>query len=160
MIVKRFASLTSRLVLITVALVATVSLLLALGTTLVLRSYLLNQLDDKVHGALERAAQADVFSQQGHGAPPLDPDGDGDVRGNGVGTLTARFAGASAAGQVIGGTVRSSPYLTPEQLNQLHDVPGNATPRTVTLEGLGHFRVAAIGDPANMIVAGLPTSEV
>ncbi len=65
-----FASLTSRLVLITVALVALVSLLLGAATTLVLRGYLMGQLDGKVHGSLERAAQADVILPERRSGEP------------------------------------------------------------------------------------------
>jgi len=156
--VKRFASLTSRLVLITVALVASVSLLLALGTTLVLRTYLLNQLDAKVHGALERAAQADVFAAGGPGGPPGDPDGDADVHGQGIDTLVVRYAGSAARGQLL--TPSGFQDLSAEQLGELRTVRTDGGHHTISIEGLGHYRVSAIGNGTNMLVVGLPTSEV
>src|SRR3954454_25231388 len=85
-----FASLTSRLVLITVVLVAAVSLLLGLATTLVLRSYLTGQLDQKVNDSLDRALAS--YTRGAGGPPPgptADPDGEVDVRGQGVDTWPA-----------------------------------------------------------------------
>ncbi len=61
---------------------------------------------------------------------------------------------------MIGGTLSSSPYLSQEQLSNLHAVPTDGHPHTVSIDGLGRFRVAALGTPTNMIVAGLPTSDV
>ena len=53
------ASLTSRLVLTAVSLVALVSLLVGVATTLAMRDYLTDQLDDEVTAALDRASHAD-----------------------------------------------------------------------------------------------------
>ena len=70
-----------------VSLVALVSLLVGVTTTLAMRSYLYNQLDQEVSAALARASHArpgDVPSP-----PPDDPDDDGDgfrdIRGQGFG---------------------------------------------------------------------------
>ena len=68
-----------RLVLTAVSLVALVSLLVGIATTLAMRSYLINQLDNEVAAALDRASHAG--GDRG-GAPPslppIDRDGDGD----------------------------------------------------------------------------------
>ena len=72
----RFRSLTSRLVLTAVALVAVVSVLVGAATTLAMRGYLIDQLDNEV-------AVASTASQPRRtpGAPaPIDRDGDGDER--------------------------------------------------------------------------------
>jgi two-component system OmpR family sensor kinase len=153
-----FASLTSRLVLITVVLVALVSVLLGLATTLVLRSYLMGQLDQKVHDALTRAVRADVYGPNGPGGPPIDPDGDGDVHGASVDTVTARYAGSTDRGQLL--TAGGFRGLSSDQLDELRDVSTDGHPHTVSLEGLGRYRVAAVGDASNMLVVGLPTHEV
>jgi two-component system OmpR family sensor kinase len=158
-----FPSLTSRLVLITVALVALVSLLLGAATTLVLRSYLMGQLDDKVHASLELAIKAEVNGLGGPGGPP-DPDHDDYVRGQGVDTLTARYVGDTGYGQVLtpgktlGGTRLQD--LTSAQLSELQNVPIDGRAHTVSLDGLGDYRVSAAGGPDNMLLVGLPTSEV
>src|SRR6476659_3321388 len=93
-----FASLTSRLVLITVALVALVSMLLALATTLVLRTYLMDQLDGKVQGSLQRAVDYYTHGGGPPGSLPVDPDRDGDVHGNGIGTVSALFTAGTSTG--------------------------------------------------------------
>src|SRR4249919_779690 len=73
---KRFASLTSRLVATTVLLVAVVALLIASAATLALHSYLTNRLDRDVQASLGQAVQ-----QVEHGAPLGGPgDGDADNR--------------------------------------------------------------------------------
>ena len=63
---KRFASLTSRLVVTAVALVALVSLLIGATTALAMRSYLTDRLDDEVAASLDRALHR----------PPGDAPGD------------------------------------------------------------------------------------
>ena len=159
-----FASLTSRLVLITVALVAVVCLLLGLATTLVLRSYLTGQLDQKVQASLDRAM---AYYNRGAGAPPPgptgDPDGDGDVRGQGVDTLTAVYLAGDQHGQVLNpaddGRTRFK-NLSTEQLGDLRDVPTDGSSHTVSVDGIGEYRVSAVGNSTNrFVVVGLPTKS-
>src|SRR3954453_9137301 len=124
-----FASLTSRLVLITVVLVAAVSFLLGLATTLVLRSYLTGQLDPKVNDSLERAM---AYYSRGAGGPPpgptADPDGDDDVRGQGVDTLTAVYLSGGQHGEVLNpaddGLTRFK-NLTTDQLGEPPGAPAH-----------------------------------
>ncbi|HEX4686013.1 MAG TPA: HAMP domain-containing sensor histidine kinase [Nocardioides sp.] len=160
-----FPSLTSRLVLVTVGLVALVSILLGLATTLVLRNYLMGQLDDKVDASLQLAVRAEVNQLGGPGVPPPDPDHDNDyVRGQGVNTLNARYVGSTAYGRVLtsgqtqGGTRFQE--LTASQLSELQAIPTDGHPQTVSLDGLGDYRVSAVGTSGNMLLVGLPTSEV
>ena len=153
-----FASLTSRLVLITVALVAVVSLVLGTATTLVVRNYLTDQLDQKVNASLHRAIDFYNHGGQGPGAPPADPDGDGDVRGNGIGTVTAVFSGTTSDGQLLGDS--SSPHLSSEQLHDLRTVPVDQQLHTVSIDGLGRYRLIAAGNATDKLVVGLPTHEV
>jgi len=157
-----FASLTSRLVLITVALVALVSMVLALATTLVLRSYLSGQLDAKVHDSLERAYT--FYNSPSGGPPPFDPDGDGDVRGQGVDTMTAWYRPGYQHGEVLApgsheGDTQIEP-LSDTQLDKLQDVPTDGQPHTVSVGVFGTYRVAATGIGGDRLVVGLPTSEV
>jgi len=160
-----FASLTSRLVLITVVLVAAVSLLLGLATTLVLRSYLTGQLDQKVNDSLDRAM---AYYSRGAGGPPpgptADPDGDDDVRGQGVDTLTAVYLSGGQHGEVLNpaddGLTRFK-NLTTDQLGELRDVPTDGESHTVSVDGIGEYRVSAVGSPTStMLVVGLPTKEL
>ena len=62
------ASLTSRLVLTAVSLVALVSLLVGITTTLAMHNYLTDQLDNEVAAALDRASHAAGGGRGG--APP------------------------------------------------------------------------------------------
>src|SRR3954453_18371502 len=160
-----FASLTSRLVLITVVLVAAVSFLLGLATTLVLRSYLTGQLDPKVNDSLERAM---AYYSRGAGGPPpgptADPDGDDDVRGQGVDTLTAVYLSGGQHGEGLNPADDGLPRfknLTTDQLGELRDVPTDGESHTVSVDGIGEYRVSAVGSPtSSMLVVGLPTKEL
>jgi two-component system, OmpR family, sensor kinase len=158
-----FASLTSRLVVITVALVAAVTILVAGATTLVLHRYLQDQLDQKVVDSLHVAA----FPYR-PGAPPPgagDPDGDGDGRGQMDGTVSARwYDGGSGpytehvatheSGQVTVGP------LDQAQLTALSNVPDDGMPHEVDLPGLGSYRAMAETDEDTRLVVGLPTSDL
>ncbi len=122
------ASLTSRLVLTAVSLVALVSLLVGITTTLAMRSYLTNQLDNEVAAALDRALHAG--GDRG-GAPPslppIDRDGDGDefrvIRGQGAGTLTAVLNSSNDHAEVLTSTGMKA--LGSEARAELADVPAD-----------------------------------
>ncbi len=137
-------SLTSRLVITAVALVAVVSLLVGAVTAVGMRSWLLNRLDSDVAESL----------RPGPGGR-LGPFGS-------PGTLQATFVGGSRAGQVI--RVRSD-IIQPESLDSdvlsvLANVGGE--PTTVMLPGLGKYRVMRGRDQRTgvAVVAGLPTTNV
>ena len=96
-------TLTQRLVVTAVALVALVSVLIALATTLAMRSYLDDQLDDDVRASLGRA----------YGAPPprfdddrddsrgrAGDDGPGSL-GQAVGTVSATIDGTTGSGILL-----------------------------------------------------------
>ena len=175
----RPVTLTSRLVVTAVLLVALMSLLVGTATTLAMRGYLHGQLDDEVGKSLARAEQAppDLLEGLLAGAPePTDgpgdddgPDGrDGgrggpDVRGQGVGTLTAYFFDdyEPGLGDVIvdgrDGATEARP-LEAEVFAILDDLPVDGRVREVDLPGLGTYRVAVSDDGSTTKVAtGLPT---
>ena len=167
----RFASLTSRLVITAVALVALVSILLGTVTALAMQSYLTTQLDTEVIKSLERAelapslrptAQANglLGDRPGrNGAPP-------DVRGQGVGTLTAFFLAEDQAGFgdiiVDGENGRTNRrVLDTEALAVLDELPTDGEVRAVSIPGAGAYRVAASSDGATeKVVTGLPVGGV
>jgi len=74
---SRFASLTSRLVLTAVALVAVVSLVIGVTTTLAVRSYLTSRLDDDVRGTLERAQHAHMGEPASRSPAQCEGEGEG-----------------------------------------------------------------------------------
>ncbi len=149
-------SLTSRLVLTTVALVALASVLVAVATTVAMRDYLTGQLDDELQETLDRAV--------GPGPEELDdphPGGPGpdDARGQRVGTLTVRF-----------GDCGPSTVVTAETPGRatVEEVPGNVVddlglhessdePETVSIDGYGRYRVLSDSD---CTLVGLPTDDV
>jgi two-component system OmpR family sensor kinase len=142
----RFASLTSRLVLTTVVIVLLVSVLIGTVTTFAMRSYLTDQLDQNVHQALEREFGP---GPQGLGSP--------------VGTLTARFLdNGGRDGWVLQSgddRARREP-LADAVLDELQDVPTDGQPHTVSLSGLGEYRVVAMAGSGGSGVAGLPSTDV
>ena len=166
---KRFASLTSRLVLTAVGLVVVVAVLLATLSTLVLRAYLNDQLDRDVRATLARAERVPAGFQQLPAGPVNDPDGDGDgppdVRGQAVGTLTViYFDDYTDLGDVItdgdgGRTVRKP--LTDEVLALIDDLPSDGNAHEIDLPDLGSYRVLIGATPdGNKVAAGLPSTDV
>jgi two-component system OmpR family sensor kinase len=154
--VDRFRSLTSRLVLTAVLLVAVVSVLVATATTLALRNQLISQLDAKV-----------VASTHRFQGPPGDdgPRPDGDDFGNqGPGTLLA-LLDKQPDGYVVGDRDQDNQALTNAQLTNLADVPVDGAVHAIDVPTLGSYRVTAIhivlpsGTTAT-VVSGLPTSDV
>ncbi len=155
---RRFASLTSRLVLTAVTLVAVVCLLIAAATTIAMHRYLDGRLDEQV---LDAAAR-----QLGPG-----PTGPGAARFSGDGTLRAVIADSGAANGVIVGGGRG-PGLTlsldDDELSELGDVPADGDLHDVRLRGRGEFRVVSQqvsvrvdGEPqSGVLVVGLPLRDV
>ena len=156
------ASLTARLIITTVALVAIVSLLVVGTTAIVMRSYLNDRLDDQVNQSLNRATAE--FGRNPLGptqrasracgtAPPL-------ARGQAAGSLTALFTDGCSSGLIIPSDgIPSS--LSDEALKALQSVGPDNTPTTIDVPTLGSYRVAAAeGSTGNVIVQGLPTDDV
>jgi two-component system, OmpR family, sensor kinase len=152
--VKYLASLTSRLVLTTVLLVLVVSVLVGAATTLVMRSYLLNQLDDKVQEGVRPAV---LFATRPDGGP-----GPGMQDGTVIGAFPPSGQGESAAYVIEGssnGTFNGA--AQPDAVTaELDEVPSDGSTRTVTLTGLGSYRVVGTAVADGKVVSGLPTSDV
>ncbi|MCD9197090.1 HAMP domain-containing sensor histidine kinase [Aeromicrobium wangtongii] len=154
-------SLTGRLVVTVVALVAVVSLLVAGVATVVMRSYLTGQLDRQVEASLERSQR--VFGGQEQGFDPGD-DRDGrqpppDARGNRDGTLTAIIGTDRSSGFSITSSGEGR-ELSSSALEALEDVEPGHDPVTEHVPGLGSFRVVAAETTAGTLVLGVPTDDV
>ncbi|GAA2129620.1 sensor histidine kinase [Nocardioides bigeumensis] len=160
---RRFASLTSRLVLTAVALVAVVCLLIAAATTLAMHRYLDNRLDEQVLSAASRL---------GTGGGPLGPN---IGRFSGEGSLYAVIADTGEAdGSIVGaGAGAGRPGLTEisldqDELDRLAAVSTDGRPHDIRLRGHGEYRVVANdvsvrvnGVPGQgIVVVGLPAREV
>ena len=153
------SSLTGRLIVTTVALVAVVSILVAGVATIVMRSYLTDQLDEKVEQSLGRAAfQAEV---------DMPPPPTGQTRGQGfgreVGSIEARRSapGLEDGTVVVGGNGGGTRNLSTRSLDALIATGADNAPRTVDLPGLGSYRVASRTTSSGTIVwQGLPTEDM
>ncbi len=149
-------SLTGRLIATAVALVAVISLLVAVVATIVMRAYLTDQLDHQVDAALDRGANA-IQGPRGRPGTQRPPP---DVRGDREGSISAFFDDGSRSGRSITptGNLRQ---LSSKQLAVLDDIVPDKDPVTVTVPELGSFRVAA-GDTrgSGTLVQGIPTKDV
>lgn len=132
-------SLTSRLVLTTVVLVLAVSMLLGAATTLAMRSYLRDQLDHQVEQALRLPPAGGPGAEVGM-VRAIVPDG-GVPRGD--------IVQPGARAEVSGAA-----------LEELVDVPADGTPHSVSVSGLGAYRVIAVDARGGTVVVGLPEDDV
>ncbi|RYU11002.1 sensor histidine kinase [Nocardioides iriomotensis] len=158
-------SLTGRLVATVVALVAVVGVLVGTVTTLAMREYLSNQLDQQVLDAAARGARPFEDGPRGDLGPPPSFGGDEDdeyreARGQGAGTLTAFFpTGSSGLGNVI--TSRSGlREVSTSALAVLQDVPADGRVHTVDLPAFGQYRVTSDSRGPGTVVIGLPTQDI
>lgn len=158
------SSLTNRLIVTAVALVAVVSILVTISATLVMRSYLMNRLDDQLEQSAQRAQ--DKFRGGDPGFRPRTDNGQfcGEppplAQGQGAGSLTAIITSDCFAGLVIpsSGVPRE---LSRSALRALSTVEVGASPRTVEVPALGSYRVLAATTPQdNTLVQALPTDDV
>jgi two-component system OmpR family sensor kinase len=156
-VIRLPASLTSRLVVTAVALVALVSLLVGVATTVAMRSYLFSQLDQEIEDSVRRAP---VFADRP--LPEINPlerpdDFDGPRRS--TGSLVATDLGGALEGEVV--TDDGSQDLTSSALHALANLEPDGESHQVDIPGLGSYRVAATADDDGTIrINGLPTSEV
>jgi two-component system OmpR family sensor kinase len=159
-------SLTSRLVVTAVALVAVVGILVAASATIAMRSYLYDRLDGQVQDALRRPHV--VGSGFGNPGSTGDP-------GTGAGTAVPRFIQpGSVTVLVTAGTITAA-YTTPTKgsttatlsrsaVKALEKVPQDGHAHAVTVAGHGYRVMAATGTDQTgtevLVVAGLRTDDV
>jgi len=146
--VRVFRSLTSRLVITTVVLVLAVSVLLGAATAVAMRGYLHDQLDQQVRESLSHAVRG---GPPGLGAP--------------VGTVIAGFPDSGdASGIIVSGDDPddrvSRPALAADVLDSLESVPSDGDTHTVSLPGLGSYRVATEDVAGGTVVVGIPEHQV
>ncbi len=153
-------SLTTRLVATAVALVALVSVLVVLATTLVMDQYLTSRLDQQVHASLDRAVNPDGHRPGGRGPA----DGDDGAFGKGPqspDTLVAVLSTSTPVGGVLGNNYDEIRTLSTRAVRQLDGLPVDDKARTVSLDELGDYRVVVSRDAENRVLAtGLPMREI
>ncbi len=126
-----------RLVIRVTALVAVVAILLVGLTALATRTALLGQIDKQLDGVANRSQRADPRGQQGPGRQLLLP-------GQPLNSIAALFTedGDARTGQVLVEDRGSTP-LDDAVLDALAAVPVSKDKQSVTLPGLGRYRITA-----------------
>jgi len=147
-------TLTARLVVTAVALVAVVCVLIAGATTLAIRNSLMDRLDADVSSLAD--------SPMGGPRP--------DTHNKGPGTLTFIYTGGSYYGGVVGSDVGGFSSLPNGAADVLQQVPVDGRLRSVDIPGVGSYRVVAktarlfdqnTGQVSQgVLVTGLPLTEV
>jgi two-component system OmpR family sensor kinase len=155
-------SLLTRLVVATISLLAVVCVVVGLLSSLLLREYLVDQRDQQLAAAAQRASA--IFSR----AERLPERHDDDVvagvlnaPGQAVGILNAR---------IVDGTVRQAGFLDHDGVQMLtggaesellRKIPADGEPRTRKIGRLGSYRVVADQRSDDLtLVTGLPLDEV
>ena len=150
-------SLTSRLVVTAVLLVAVVTLSIGVATTIAMRSNLTERLDRDIRASMQRSTKGPGGPYQ---PPPSDDDDDNRFTDrNQPGTLNAGVNGNAAPwGFVV--TSDSKKALSSAALTELGGVPTDGNIHEVTLPGVGEYRVTTLATNLGTVVTGLPTSSV
>ena len=156
---QALASLTSRLVVTTVALVLLVSVLIGTVTTLAMRSYLTDQLDQKVQAA---SMSAEALRDPGPRGPEGPPFGVSIAGTPGL-LIAQRYPGhqpewyAWVTAQRTGGR-STSHQLDSSVADVVGTVPADGQVHEVQVEGLGSYRMMV--SPDGLSAGGLPTRDV
>ena len=156
---SRVATLTSRLVVTAVALVAVVSLLIGTATTLAMRGFLTHQLDQDVNTAATRLRESftEHSDDDGPRSEHFDP------RNQPPGTLLVRLdapTGENDDGRVLGDSPDDNRTLSSAGLATLEDVPDDGAIHSVDLRGFGTYRVTKVDTPIGTLVTGQPSRDV
>jgi len=146
-------TLSSRLVVTAVVLVAVVSVLIGAATALRMRSYLTGQLDEKVQSSALRVDGPGM----GHGPPPGDTSCN-EFGNQGPGTLVA--CPESGEGFVLADQPGDEEPLPDEEVQALSEIPSDRQVHEVEVGGRGTYRVTAIDTDSGLLVTGLPTADV
>lgn len=156
-------TLTSRLVVTAVALVAVVGVLVGLSATLVMRNILTDRLDEQVVDAARRPGPV-VYESRNF------PD-DGPVPGNGgrafspqaAGTLYVTVSANTTTTQTIGGILGadgSFQAIDPATLVQLASLDTGNTPDSVEVSGKTYHVLVTRVSATETRIVGLPTDEI
>lgn len=150
-------SLSSRLVVTAVVLVAVVSLLIGAVTTIGMRAWLMNRLDGDVRDAVGREVRFEQIQRPGF-VPEDRPRGIGLE----IGAIRATLSDTGDEAIVMADTANGpAPVsLGAEAIEALRDAE-HGTFRTIDVPGLGDYRVVADQDrDGTTVVLGLPTDDV
>ncbi|MDQ3454338.1 MAG: HAMP domain-containing histidine kinase [Actinomycetota bacterium] len=161
---RRF-TLQSRLIAGTIALLALVCLVIGGLSLVLLRGFLVDQLDDQLASAAGRSGAP------GYPSPGALPDRGGGASGGdidfllfpgqNVGTLGANLDDGRVALAAVLSSAGTLQELTAQQYAVLEDVPTDGRPRSVAVGDLGDYRVLAVeGDRGDGLLLGLSLRSV
>ncbi|MFF7986642.1 ATP-binding protein [Streptomyces sp. NPDC007901] len=170
-------SLRTRLVVVSVTLIAVVCTVIGTVTTLVLRDHLYGQLNSNLREVAARVAGGPAGGPDGRGSlpsnkvPGLDQStqlGDFVKQGpNPQRTLAAQVENGSITNAKVGNKDNSAGYtqmkpgnLSEAQIKVLGSVAQDQKPHTVTIPGLGSYQVQYIHGNKGDYYVGIPTSDV
>ncbi|MCW5250111.1 sensor histidine kinase [Streptomyces sp. SHP 1-2] len=166
---RRPPSLRTRLVVVSVALVAIVCAVIGTVTTLALRSHLYEQLDGQVREVAMRVAGGPARAAPA--PPPAPPDGRDPLafaaKGpRAVGTVAAAVVDGEVTEGIVSRPREADGYRTAEpvaldarRLAALAAVPRDGRPHTADLPGLGGHRVLFQSGRAGDFYVALPTAD-
>jgi len=156
-------SLTTRLVLTSIALVAVVSVVVAAVSTVALRQFLYDRLDSQLVKVSDRLAitsgadgrqqyrsLCEVAADSARGGPPLLPGEPGSLTGSLDEDCNIVILATNGIDRDVVHSARAG----------LDDVAADGKPHTVDLDGLGDYRVIVTTDGVRTVVSGLPTADV
>ncbi len=149
-------TLTARLVVTAVALVAVVSLLVAAIATVAIRSSLMDRLDSNVLSSVRRVGDGDRDRDgAGRYQPPAPSN-------QGPGTLIAFMDTVNGSdGVVLTKEINGTRQLSTTALKELGRVPVDTKVHSVDLTTFGSYRVTAVAGPnGRTFISGLPTKDV
>ncbi|GGX15902.1 HAMP domain-containing sensor histidine kinase [Streptomyces lomondensis] len=172
-------TLRTRLVVSALALIAVVCAVIGTVTTIAMHSRLYEQLDSVLSGVVGRAAGAGP-ELPGGGQPK--PDGEPEVRPKVpdlsefvtkgpqqmIGTIAAKVEGGTVTEGMVSkpaqddnGVTQAAPYtLSRTQMGELNAVARDGRAHTVTISGLGEYRVEYREGANGAYYVALPTTEV
>jgi two-component system OmpR family sensor kinase len=163
-------TLRARLVAALVAVLTAVSLVVGGVTVLALHSFLVHQLDDRLAAASHRSAtyqgpgngQGADDAQRGQSGPGLGDNPGLLAPGQAAGTLAAQIrSGQVAQAGVLDDTGTAVQLTSAVARTRLLSLKADGDPRSISLPGLGDYRVVAVTEPdGDISITGLPMAPV
>ena len=156
---QRPMTLRRRLVLGTLALLATVTVVIGVLSVVALRGLLIDRLDDQLAAATNRSQGGFDDDGPSGGPPPIDAVLA--LPGQQEGTLAALVRDGSVSGAAVLDSAGRPEIVLSVLADQLLAVEPDQPPHTLQLEGLGSFRVVAVSQSnGDVLIVGLSTAEL
>ena len=154
--------LRTRLVAALLVLLTLVCIVVGIVTTVALRSFLLDQLDNDLYAARDRFVSSGPERPGGSGRPPRDSH-DVDFLGpaQSVDTLAALVVDGTVTDALVIDRTGSVKAVPTDGLAVIQSLPVDGRPHSADLGGLGDYRLLAATDrDGDVLITGLPTAGV